>query len=142
MIEIKIPKEINKYEAKFIGPFTLRQTIAVCLALPLCVIVFNVAKPYLGTDATGFLCIIPASLGYLFGWFRPYGMKFEKFLKSCFISAVLSPSKRKYKSKNYYEILNEMAEKEEAGLSDNDSKSGKASKKQKNAYKQSSLAIK
>ena len=141
MIEIKIPKEINKYEAKFIGPFSLRQTICICLALPACVLIFNFLKPYLGSDATGFVCIIPASIGWLFGWFKPYGMKFEKFLRSCFISAVLSPTKRKYKSKNYFETLNEMAEKEaqEASVG---SKSKSKKKNSKNSYKQSSLAIK
>ena len=33
MIEAKMPKDIRVYETKLIGPLTLRQTICLCVAI-------------------------------------------------------------------------------------------------------------
>lgn len=112
-IEIKIPKEINKYEAKFIGPFTMRQSIALVVGMPTAIVLYNVVRKHVSMDLAAFACLIPAAGVYLFGWFEPYGMKFEKFLKSVFISSFVAPSKRKYKTENYYALLMEAIKKEE-----------------------------
>lgn len=115
MIEIKIPKEINRYEAKAIGPFTLRQLVCLLICLPLCVGVFLLLKPYIGSDFAGFAALIPGGIAFLFGWYKPYGLKFEKYFKSVFISTYLAPSKRLYKTENYYSgILKEIQKTEEA----------------------------
>ena len=105
MIEVKIPKELDQYEAKFVGSLTLRQTVCVLCAFPVGIFLFNLTKPYVGVDTAGFLCLIPAVVAYLFGWKKPYGMKFEVFLRSVFITTVLAPSKRKYKTENYFKTL-------------------------------------
>lgn len=105
MIEVRIPKELDHYEAKVIGPFTLRQMVSLACALPIGVLIFNLAKGYVGLETAGFLCLIPAGVAYLFGWAKPYGMKFEVFLRSVLISTVLAPSKRKYKTANYFKLL-------------------------------------
>ena len=52
MIEVKIPKEITQYEAKFVGPFTLRQTICIGICLPACITIYNVATQYFGLTAS------------------------------------------------------------------------------------------
>ena len=136
MIEIKIPKEINTYEAKFIGPFSLRQSVCLLITLPSCVLLYNLLKPYIPFDLVGFVCLVPASIAFLFGWFKPYGMKFEKFLKGVFVSAFLAPSKRKYKTENYYSIIAEEIRKEELNERD------VAKKKKKKKYVRSKEAIK
>ena len=100
-----MPKELDHYEAKVIGPFTLRQMVSISCALPIGVLIFNFAKGYVGIETAGFLCLIPAAVAYLFGWSKPYGMKFEVFLRSVLISTVLAPSKRKYKTANYFKLL-------------------------------------
>ena len=41
MIEVQIPKDIRKYEAKLVGPFTLRQLIAFIVG---CVIAYFTYK--------------------------------------------------------------------------------------------------
>lgn len=140
-IEIKIPKEVRKYEAKAVGPFTLRQLICLIICLPICVGLYALVKPYLGVDLAGFTVIIPAGIGWLFGWYKPYGMKFEKYMKTMFVNSFLAPSKRVYKTENYYaDILKEIAKEEKAEAEKQASKSGKKVKQQK--YKRSKLAIK
>lgn len=142
-IEIKIPKEVNRYEAKAIGPFTMRQLVCVLICLPIGVGIFVLLKPYLGTDLAGFCVLPPAAVAWLFGWYKPYGMKFEKYMKTVFVNSFLAPSKRVYKTENYYsEILKEIA-KEDAELESQKDKKGKKSKsRKKTKYKRSKLAIK
>lgn len=140
-IEIKIPKEINKYEAKFVGPFTLRQTLCLGICLPVGIGLFVLSKPYVGPDIAGFFVVPPAAIGYLFGWYKPYGMKFEKYLKSAFINSFVAPSKRLYKTENYYsQVLDEINKADEAELATQTASSKKKVKKVK--YKRSKNAIK
>lgn len=109
MIEIKIPKEINRYEAKAVGPFSVRQLVCLLICLPAGIGLFMLTKPFIGTDLAGFLVFIPGTIGYLFGWYKPYGLPFEKYLKMTFINSFLAPSKRLYKTENFYsDILREI----------------------------------
>lgn len=144
-IEIKIPKEINRYEAKFIGPFTLRQSICLLICLPLGVGLYMLSKPYLGSDVAGFMVVPPAIIGYLFGWYKPYGMKFELYLRSVFINSFIAPAKRPYKTENYYaSLLKDINKADELALSQSDDDTTGAKKKptKKRKYKRSKLAIK
>lgn len=107
-IEIKIPKEITQYEAKFVGPFTLRQTVCVGICMPTCIGIYNGLSPLLGSNTAGYFCILPAGAAFLFGWYKPYGMKFEQFVRSAFINNVLAPNKRKYRTENLYDNIHKM----------------------------------
>lgn len=141
-IEIKIPKEINRYEAKFIGPFSLRQTICLVTCLPAGVGLYLLAKPYVGTDLAGMFVAPPAVIGYLFGWYKPYGMRFEKYLRSVFISSFLAPSKRLYKTENFYSrVLTDIKKAEAAELAAASAETNGKKKDKKQKYKRSKLAI-
>ena len=101
MIEIEIPKDVRDYETKLLGPFTTRQLIcAVCMAV-LCILTYKGASSILGEESSLkiFFPIVVAIPFGLIGWVKPYGMKFEKFAKSVFVSMFLSPAKRVYKIK-------------------------------------------
>lgn len=100
MIEIRINKEIGEYEAKIIGPFTMRQCICLGIGLPVCYYIFKFLTPILTIDVAGLFCTIPGVIAYAFGWARPYGMKMEEFIHSVFVNRVLAPSIRKYKTEN------------------------------------------
>ena len=113
MIEVHIPKDLDHYEAKFFGPFTLRQSICILIAVPLGILLFNATKGELGRTTAGYICLLPATIAFLFGWLKPFGMKFELFLRSVFINTVLAPSKRKYKTTNYYKMLMSQLSEEE-----------------------------
>ena len=141
MIEIKIPKEINRYEAKAVGPLTMRQLLSWVICLPLCVGVYLFTYPIIGTDLAGFIAMIPGGAAYCFGWCKPYGLKFEVYMKSAFISSFLAPSRRLYKTENFYSnILSEVRKDDDFDLQDgvDGKKKGRKTKK----YKRSKLAIK
>lgn len=141
MIEIKIPKEIKRYEARAIGPFTLRQTLCLLVCLPCCIGLYLLLSPYVGTDIAGVFVFIPAGIAYLFGWYKPYGMKFEKYMQTVFVSSFLAPSKRVYRTENFYEKVLKEIEKEESAASFNSS--GKSSVKNKTKkYRRSKEAFK
>ena len=109
MIEIKIPKEVTKYEAKLIGPFTARQCIALAIFVPIAVLTYNLARNYLSSAIAPYLCILVATPGALFGWVKPYGLKFEEFAKSVVLNGFIAPSKRVHKSESYYDLLSKAA---------------------------------
>ena len=71
MIELEVPKDIRRYEAKLFGPFTTRQLICFVIA---CVVAFLALK-VLGTlmpqDYAFFFIIIIDLPVLLCGWFKP-----------------------------------------------------------------------
>lgn len=136
-MEIHINKDVGNYEAKVVGPFTLRQAGCLALAAPVCIWLYNGTSAFLPSDAAGFLTFIPALLAWLFGWKKPYGMPMEKFLKSIFVTMVLAPSNRKYKTINRHE--NALSFIEEESLRVEKTSLHKAEKKQK--YKRSQDGI-
>ena len=101
MIKIPLNKDVGSYEAKFAGPFTLRQSLCVLAATPVCWGIYSGLTPILGGDIAGFLVLFPAALSWLVGWYKPYGMHTEKFIRSIFISTLLAPAHRKYKIQNH-----------------------------------------
>ncbi len=102
-IEIRINKDVGSYQAKFIGPFTMRQTICIVAAAPACWGIYFGLSPILTTEVAGFLVFIPATIAALFGWVKPFGMPMERFLKSVCITLFLAPACRKYITVNRHE---------------------------------------
>ena len=102
MIEIEIPKDINKYEAKLVGPFTTRQTICFVLACICGIPTFLFLKDKTPQDVSAIITMIIFIPFVLIGWVKPYGMNFEKFAQSAFISNFVAPAKRKYVTMNQY----------------------------------------
>ena len=101
MIEVEIPKDITKFESKTVGPFSTRQAVCILIAAPI------ILGSYFLFDSlvSDTRLILSATLGLpilAFGWFKPYGMKLEDFLKSAFATAVLSPKNRLYQTENIY----------------------------------------
>ncbi len=145
MIEVQAIKDIANYKSKVVGPLTLRQTIAAAIACPTGWAIYYYLSPYLGTDLAGFFLIIPGVTAYLFGWVSPYGMPFEKFLKSIFTNTVLAPSHRKYKTSNrqeeaiaYFQPL--LSYYQDAGLLPSDASAVK-NKKHHKRYKVSDKSV-
>lgn len=104
MIEIQIPKDIRKYEAKLIGPFTLRQLICFILGCIVAYVVYTLmSKINLSEDAMP-IAMVSCAPVLAFGWIKPYGMPLEKFLQTALISTLLAPTERKYKTKNNFKI--------------------------------------
>lgn len=100
MIEIKIPQEINKYESKLVGPLTTRQTACVVCIAALCLGVYHILKGLVNTDTLYAICFTIAIPFGIIGWYKPYGMKAEKFFLAVFFNVVISSSRRIFKSEN------------------------------------------
>ena len=95
MIECNMPQDILKYEAKFVGNFTMRQTIwggaGIAAALAGWFFVFR------NVNDTSLRIIYSALIAlpfFLIGFVKIYGQPFEKFVGVFFWYNVLSPSKR------------------------------------------------
>ena len=102
MIEIEIPKDIRKYESKLVGPLTTRQTICFVIGAVIGITIYSVLS-FLPQDFKMILVLIAVSPLILCGWYKPYGMHFEKFVQTALISNVLAPVNRKYVTKNLFE---------------------------------------
>lgn len=143
MIEIQINKDVGSYEAKFVGPFTMRQTICVAIAAPICWAIYKFMSPLVSGDVAGFMIAIPAGIAWLFGWTKPYGMRPEKFIRSIFINMVLAPANRKYKTNNSYIDIPVSEEKSaQPNSSENSGKQVSGKKQKKPRYKVSPDAVK
>ena len=98
MIEIKIPQEINKYEAKTVGRFTTRQTICLVIVALLSVGLWNLLKGALDVNTRIGICLVVAVPFALAGWYKPYGMHFERFFIAVLFNTIISSTKRIFKS--------------------------------------------
>lgn len=115
MIEIEIPQDITKYESKLIGPFTTRQLFCFVGLVGGCVASYKATVSLLG-DESGLKMILPMIVAIpfaLIGWYKPYGLPFEKFIKSIFVSMFLAPAKRLYKIENVYDEFDKIIDEEE-----------------------------
>lgn len=113
MIEVPIPQDIREFEPTLIGPLTTRHTI--CLVAMACVTysVYFIEKS-LGIDPMDApVFMIPAIPIALFGWYKPYGMHFEKFIDKAYNDNFACPTKRLYKIENCWDVISEEKEKEE-----------------------------
>lgn len=138
MVEVHVPKEINQYESKLLGPLTSRQLIVCLIFGPIIVFFFNLVYQNTNSIETAVPVILPfAVIAGLFGWVKPYGMKFEVFLRSVFINVVIAPSKRLYVTNNYHEqfsdlvLTNEVMEEIEKDLEEYGNIFSKKEKKEK-----------
>ena len=125
-LEIKIPKEITKYEAKLIGPLTTRQTIwsvfgavGAIAAKVLC----DKIAPDWSIYAMVFACLPFALIGFV----KVYEMPFEQFAIGYIKTRLIVPTKRKSIIKNQFALV-------AAEMSSVDAKPQK--------YKKSKLALK
>ena len=81
MKDIKIPDEINGYEAKIVAGFSIRQFILIMVGLFLTVFVFALIKDYFYMPICMAVVTVLFTPFLAFGWFKPYGISFDKYLK-------------------------------------------------------------
>lgn len=102
MIEAQIPRDIRKYESKFIMMFTLKQFICVIIASVIAIVLFNVLKGPLGTQTASYICFLSAVPEILVGWVKFQGIDFDKFVRAAFVENILAKPTRVYEVKNPY----------------------------------------
>lgn len=157
MIEVEIPNNVSEYKPKFLLGLSGKQVVCVVLTAAVIFLDFKFLKPFIGdTLALGFAAV-PALIAACFGWIEPYGMTFDKYLRSVLLQALIAPKTRKVKynssivvpcDKDYVpipdsELNNEVLEcvnyvREKIGI---EVEKADVSKKRKQKYKKSKLAM-
>lgn len=102
MIIMPVPKDIRAIKAKFIGPFSRRQTMAVIPAGMIAMAVFFTLGDYVSNDIlTGVIVLLDTPI-VACGFIDIYGMPLWIFAKDVFIGILLVPKKRPYCTENTY----------------------------------------
>lgn len=105
MIEVAVPNDICKYEAKLIGPLTTRETIALCLSGGISFGIYQLLGDAFTFETIGYIIIPLIAPILICGWYKPYGIPFEKFIWLVFRTMFLSPRIRKYQIRNQWEMM-------------------------------------
>ena len=87
-MEIKVPKEVRQYHESIFFGLSLRQFGCSLAAVGAAVGLYFGCVDTLGTEATGWVCILGAAPLALAGFFTYNGMPLEKFLWAVFKSQV------------------------------------------------------
>lgn len=110
MIEVKIPKEIRKYEETFLFGLTFRQTICSVAAISINVPLYFFMMDVIGKDLAGWMVMFTTTPLALIGFIKYNGMNFEK-LAWCILRFNFISQKRKYRTENLFsDFLNTMEE--------------------------------
>lgn len=113
----KTQKSLGNYDAKFVGPFTMRQTIWMGIGLvPSCLVgymQFTAGFDY-GIIFCTVVLIMAIPLFLAFGEKITYEMKPEDFAKQYYIYRLQAPKVRLYKTETYDDILWKQKKKDEA----------------------------
>ncbi len=102
MIELEVPKDIRRYEAKLFGPFTTRQLICFIIAAVVAFLMYGILGKFIPQDICFFVIIVIDLPALLCGWVKPYGMPFEQFAQTAFTTTFVSPAARKYVTENRF----------------------------------------
>ena len=139
----KTQKSLGNYDAKFLGPFTMRQSIWLGIGIaPSVLIGFNEYKAGLDVGiifvTVVIIMAIPLFLG--FGEKITYGMKPEDFARQYYVYRILAPKVRKYATETYDDINWKKVQKESSNKTDDEEKS-KSKKQKKNVQKKGKFNI-
>lgn len=108
-MEIKMNKEIQDYQESFFFGLSMRQSFFSLLAVAAAVGVYLGLKDVLGTEITGWLCILSAAPFAGCGFFKYHQMTLEQFIWTWLKSEVLYPKRLVFRSENLYgECMDEM----------------------------------
>ena len=98
-------KEIRDYQESIFFGLSLRQFVCSLLAVGVAVGLFFWLNPLLGTETTGWLCILGASPFAACGFFHYHGMPAEQFAWACVTSEILFPTRLVFRSGTHYLAL-------------------------------------
>lgn len=111
MIEVPIPQDIREFETTFVGPFTLRHCVCIAGIAGITYAGYFIEKAAGLNPMDIPIFALPALPLGLVGWFKPYGMHFEKFIGKAIDENFTTPAKRLYIVENTWdEIVKEQEE--------------------------------
>lgn len=102
MIIMPVPKDIRNVKAKFIGPFTRRQTYALVPAGLIAVGIYTLFNRYVSSESlVGLIAALDTPI-IACGFIDVYGMPLWVFAKDVAITKCLDPKYRPYATENTY----------------------------------------
>lgn len=101
-MEVKVPRDILKYEEKLFFGLTLRQFLFSLLAVGVAVGVYFLLNPLIGLEMTSWVCILAAIPFALLGFVSYNGMTADQFAKTWIRSEILFPKVLIYRGSNLY----------------------------------------
>ena len=130
MIECAIPQDILKYKTKFIGNFSVRETVCIGLGGMAALASYFTLLSGLGTQPRMYISAFIAVPFFLFGFFKPLGQPLEKILIQIVYDNFICPPIRKYEIRRP-EYENYLKDKPALGIVDSEELDGKSKKKKK-----------
>ena len=106
MIDIQISKDIREYEPKFVGPFTMRQTVCLVAAGIILTVGVQIEKNIFHMPVTSYFPpMILAMIPLLFGWGDKFlgGVFPEYYIKYILIPYYKAPKYRGWHTHNFYD---------------------------------------
>ncbi len=101
-MEVKINKEIQEYKESMFFGLSMRQFVFSILAVGVAVLLYFLLKPYIGTEAVSWVCILGAAPFAGMGFFSYHGMTAEKFILNYIRTEILEPHVLRFEPTNYY----------------------------------------
>ena len=101
-MEVKVPRDILKYEEALFFGLSLRQFLFSLMAVGVAVGAFLLANPVLGTEMASWICMVAALPFALLGFVRYNGMTADQFMKVWIRSELLFPKVLVFRGGNFY----------------------------------------
>lgn len=101
-MEVKVPRDVLKYEEAMFFGLSLRQFLYSVLAIGAAVGTYFLADPLLGTETASWLCIVAALPFALMGYVRYNNMTAAQFVRAWVRSELLFPKVLVYHGYNLY----------------------------------------
>ena len=100
-MEIKIPREVRKYQESIFFGLSLRQFLCSVIAIGISVFAYFSLHKYLGTEGVTWICIFVAFPVASLGFISYHGMTLEHFIWAYIKSEWLMPKKLIFFADNY-----------------------------------------
>ena len=100
-MEVKVPKEVRKYEESVMLGLSMRQFICSAIAVGIAVLAYFGLRDYLGNEGVSWVCIIVALPIALIGFVTYHEMTLEHFTMAWIKSELLMPKQLWFASDNY-----------------------------------------
>lgn len=101
-MEVKVPRDILKYEEALFFGLSLRQFLFSLLAVGVAVGAYLLCSPYLPTETTSWICIAAALPFAFLGFVHYNGMTADQFVRTWVRAELLFPKVLIYQGTNLY----------------------------------------
>lgn len=101
-MEVKVPRDILKYEEALFFGLSLRQFLFSLLAIGVAVGAYLLCSPHLSTETTSWICIVAALPFAFLGFVHYNGMTADRFARTWVRSELLFPKVLIYQGTNLY----------------------------------------